>query len=569
VVLYQAQDKNRAVTVDALKKHLLENENIAPEKIAVATGDQRELDAIVINDPQCPVEHVITVQALKEGWDCPFAYVLCSVANVQSATSVEQLLGRVMRMPFARRHKHRELNRAYTHVPETQFSHAAHALRDKLVGKMGFEKDEADNAVQFPFPDWPEGAGEQTEPQPEQITVDAAPDFSGCTEKELEEAEQAMDVQQQDDGKVTVVIKGEISPAIQGAIVEAVAKPDEQEGIRVRLQRKNLEFQISCSPARRGENFSPLPQLFFTFGGHEMEASPENIESVMKWNPLEQDYILSASEFSIKETAESFQIDYFHDAGTVEKLGIRETGQWKHPEFMGIADSWDENKLVHWLEREIRTGYLTQEVLEKIAGDNVDALLKREHTLENLLRFKHLLARALQEKLKKLRDEAKAKNYQQVLFGTPASVHKLKFEFRPAPSIYEYNFAYAGPYKFKKHYYGPVGDLSGSGEEYKCAIELDKMPEIRHWIRNVGRKPGSFWLPLSHNKFYPDFIAELTDGRLMAVEYKGAHLLAGAEDKKRIGELWEKESDGKAIFAMPSQQEGGPSIGQQIREKLG
>jgi len=568
VALYQAQDRNKPVTVDVLKKYLVENEQIAEEKIAVATGEQRELDDIDINDPQCRIEHVITVQALKEGWDCPFAYVLCTVANVRSATNVEQLLGRVMRMPFAKQRNHRELNRAYTHVPETQFSHAAHALRDKLVGKMGFEKDEADNAVQFPFPDWPEGAGEQTEPQPEQITVDAAPDFSGCTEKELEEAEQAMDVQQQDDGKVTVVIKGEISPAIQGAIVEAVAKPDEQEGIRVRLQRKNLEFQISCSPARRGENFSPLPQLFFTFGGHEMEASPENIESVMKWNPLEQDYILSASEFSIKETAESFQIDYFHDAGTVEKLGIRETGQWKHPEFMGIADSWDENKLVHWLEREIRTGYLTQEVLEKIAGDNVDALLKREHTLENLLRFKHLLARALQEKLKKLRDEAKAKNYQQVLFGTPASVHKLKFEFRPDPSIYEYNFAYAGPYKFKKHYYGPVGDLNGSGEEYKCAIELDKMPEIRHWIRNVGRKPGSFWLPLSHNKFYPDFIAELTDGRLMAVEYKGAHLLAGAEDKKRIGELWEKESDGKAIFAMPSQQVGGPSIEEQIRGKL-
>ena len=569
VVLYQAQSRNNEVTVDALKKHLIENERIAEEKIAVATGEQRELDDIDINDPQCQIEHVITVQALKEGWDCPFAYVLCTVANVRSATNVEQLLGRVMRMPFAKQRNRRELNRAYAHVPETQFSHAAHTLRDKLVGKMGFEQDEADNAVQFPFSGWLEGTGEQTEPQPEQITVDTTPDFSGCTEKERKAAEQAVEVQQQDDGKATVVVKGEISPAIQEAIVEAVTKPDEQKGIRVRLRRKNLEFQISCSPARRGEKFSPLPQLFFIFDKRELEASPENIESVMKWNPLEQDYILSASEFSIKETAESFQIDYFHDAGTVEKLGIRETGQWKEPEFMGMPDPWDESKLMHWLEREIRTGYLTQEVLEKVAGENVKALLERKHTLENLLRFKHLLARALQEKLKKLRDEAKTRNYQQVLFGTPASVHKLNFEFRPDPSTYEYNFTYEGPYKFKKHYYGPVGDLKGSGEEYNCAIELDKMPEVRHWIRNVDRKPSSFWLPLSHNKFYPDFIAELTDGRLMAVEYKGAHLLAGAEEKNRIGKLWEDASDGKAIFAMPSQQEGGPSVGEQIREKLG
>ena len=51
----------------------------------------------------CPVEYVITVEALKEGWDCSFAYVFCSVSRIQSATDVEQLLGRVMRMPYAKR----------------------------------------------------------------------------------------------------------------------------------------------------------------------------------------------------------------------------------------------------------------------------------------------------------------------------------------------------------------------------------------------------------------------------------------------------------------------------------
>jgi len=148
VILYQAQKKNEAVTVEALKKYLTDDENIAPEAIAVATGEQRELDAVDLNDPSCPVAHVITVQALKEGWDCPFAYILCSVANVQSATSVEQLLGRVMRMPFARRRGREELNRAYAHVPEKRFSQAAHALRDKLVKSMGFDTDEAAQAVQ-------------------------------------------------------------------------------------------------------------------------------------------------------------------------------------------------------------------------------------------------------------------------------------------------------------------------------------------------------------------------------------------------------------------------------------
>src|SRR3546814_6393626 len=78
---------------------LIETENIPAEKIAVATGDQRGLDGIDLFDPACPIEHVITMEALKEGWDCSFAYVFCSVSRIQSAADVEQLLGRVLRMP--------------------------------------------------------------------------------------------------------------------------------------------------------------------------------------------------------------------------------------------------------------------------------------------------------------------------------------------------------------------------------------------------------------------------------------------------------------------------------------
>lgn len=108
----------------------------------IATGDQRELDDINLFDPQCPIEYVITMEALKEGWDCSFAYVFCSVANIQSATAVEQLLGRVLRMPYAKRRKAAELNKAYAHVSEISFQQAARTLVDKLVS-MGFEEEEA------------------------------------------------------------------------------------------------------------------------------------------------------------------------------------------------------------------------------------------------------------------------------------------------------------------------------------------------------------------------------------------------------------------------------------------
>ena len=147
IVLFQAQKKNREVTVEALKKHLTDVENIPESAIAIATGDQRELDGIDLFDPRCPIEYVITVEALKEGWDCSFAYVFCSVSRIHSATDVEQLLGRVLRMPYAKRRKVTELNKAYAYLSEPSSGEAARTLTDKLV-TMGFEEDEARDNIE-------------------------------------------------------------------------------------------------------------------------------------------------------------------------------------------------------------------------------------------------------------------------------------------------------------------------------------------------------------------------------------------------------------------------------------
>jgi type III restriction enzyme len=99
IVLFQAQPKDQDVTVEKLKQHLIDMEQIPEDRIAVATGDQRDLDSIDLFDPGCRIEYVITIEALKEGWDCSFAYVFCSVSRIRNATAVEQLLERVLGMP--------------------------------------------------------------------------------------------------------------------------------------------------------------------------------------------------------------------------------------------------------------------------------------------------------------------------------------------------------------------------------------------------------------------------------------------------------------------------------------
>lgn len=141
----QAKDKD-TITPPVLKKALIEDFRIAEEQIKIATGAQWELTDIDLFDNNCPVRYIITVQALREGWDCSFAYVLCSIAEQQSARAVEQLLGRILRLPNAKRKLRQELNEAYAFAATLSFKDTANALVEGLV-ENGFEEFEARTAV--------------------------------------------------------------------------------------------------------------------------------------------------------------------------------------------------------------------------------------------------------------------------------------------------------------------------------------------------------------------------------------------------------------------------------------
>ena len=75
--------------------------------------------------------------------------------------------------------------------------------------------------------------------------------------------------------------------------------------------------------------------------------------------------------------------------------------------------------------------------------------------------------------------------------------------------------------------------------------------EVKVWARNTVRQKNSFWLQTSSDKFYPDFVCKLHDGRVLVIEYKGALLVHDpAEQQKRlIGKLWADRSHGQCLFA--------------------
>ena len=99
------QRKPGYVHTDDVREYLLQHPGVAPEHIAVKTStrdDLKEVDDVGgLLSRECPIRFIITKQALQEGWDCPFAYILTILTNPSSKTGITQLVGRILRQPYA------------------------------------------------------------------------------------------------------------------------------------------------------------------------------------------------------------------------------------------------------------------------------------------------------------------------------------------------------------------------------------------------------------------------------------------------------------------------------------
>lgn len=122
IVLFQAQPKGKeeAATFEKLRQKLVEA-GIPAEEIAIRTADVNELKNVDLLSPKCKIRFIITVNALKEGWDCPFAYILASLANRTSQIDVEQILGRILRLPYTAANIEKPLNMSYVLTSSENF----------------------------------------------------------------------------------------------------------------------------------------------------------------------------------------------------------------------------------------------------------------------------------------------------------------------------------------------------------------------------------------------------------------------------------------------------------------
>ncbi|MEW6355511.1 MAG: DEAD/DEAH box helicase family protein [Planctomycetota bacterium] len=553
IVLIQAESKDREVTVGVVEKYLVEQGKIERERIAIATGSQRELDGVKLLDPSCKIEFIITVQALKEGWDCPFAYVFCSVATVRSAKDVEQLLGRVLRMPYAKRRTHDDLNKAYAFVSKGCWPRAVNELHDRLVN-MGFDEVEAAAYVKPEF-------GPTLFPIETQLpllswSVKEAPILDNLPS----EIKENVMVVRESEGTYKVSVAGTLDPEAEAMFIEAMPQC-KQEAIRQAFaaRREGLPGPLPHRP--KIEPFR-VPQLCLWIDGKLEPVEPEHWLPADSWSLLDFPAELTEEEFRIEDTGDTYVIDV-----QGKRLTIDYAGQQKSIAFSEAPANWTDLELSRQLDRSLKQDDIRQEVLLEFIRRTIRMLIERRRmSLATLYMARLPLERALRLKIDSCRKKAASNGYQSLLFGAQSPVEtSFVYAFNFDPDDYPVKIPYKGVFNFPKHFYGRLmGDMNGPEEE--CAREIEKNPHVKRWVRNLDRM---FSLQLAHGNFYPDFVAELDDERILVVEYKGEHLIEHEQQKKNIGELWENKSRGKGLFLWAVEKdEFGRDVYRQLEGKI-
>ncbi len=135
----QEKENRNRVYVERIRQFLINDAKIPSQEIAIQTSKTKDLpDLDTLLSKKCPIRYIITVNALREGWDCPFAYILVSVSNLGARIAVEQTIGRIMRLPYAKEQNNAALNSAYIFASTRNFSQTSEMVI-KGLQENGYE----------------------------------------------------------------------------------------------------------------------------------------------------------------------------------------------------------------------------------------------------------------------------------------------------------------------------------------------------------------------------------------------------------------------------------------------
>ena len=540
ILLVQAEHAGGEATVQAIYDHLVsaDGERIDKAWVRIATGTQRQIDDIDLLAPDCEVRVIITMEALKEGWDCSFAYVLCSVSGTKSATAIEQLLGRVLRMPYAETRQQAALNKAYAHVVSPYFGAMAveftHHLED-----MGFSRLEAVESI----PVQPGLLDSDDEEHPAlraetiRFTTTKKPDLANVPAGDLANI---IITPSETEGQFHVVVRGAVQDETVDAIVKVFPKK-EGEKVRNSLELHNARARMRLTPAQKGEVFE-VPQLSIKFGAQVLPLANDLLVEPGFWNPGEHAGALDKLTFDTH--TQTWEIALGEKAvrmSMVEEPSVTYLS--------GLTGDWHETDLIIWLDGKVRQTNVKQETMVSWIAKAISPLKHKGYNLGQMVRGRFVLARSLLELLDDAKSKRQGKAYQQV-FTLPEVVVDPSVVFNFSNLAYPKRWDCPAPFEWKKHFYAVPGDLpylradkKTLAEEYLCALAIERCSQVEVWVRNLSH-PTQFRLPTATGFTYPDFVARLKDGRIFIIEYKGEDRYESTKNqaKRAVGELWARKN---------------------------
>lgn len=565
IMLLQAE---RVDACEPLRNRLTKQFGIAKNEVIISVGSLDELkDVKDITSPKCPIRFIITVQKLREGWDCPFAYVLCSLRETRSATAIEQIVGRILRLPNAQKKQHPDLDCAFAFSVSDSMPEVLNELREALENN-GFTAAEADRII-IPVPQGtlPLGLQPQTVQFAQGEEIDEAIAHAQVTALA---------------GKVKI-------DAAQGAIT-----------VLVPLDKNETEKLQSCvktpeAKAKVAEIVEMVRAAEMAFGGTGQTRMPTAYERQLdflvpllcvnengklfefeKTFLLEQPWRLSTKDAGLSDHYNPLLrpagMTGVIDVGTKGEVQAEVLQETPDNDFvftlhqqvlqLGGHSDWTIESLAAWLDQHIEHRDITAGESGAFLRNVIRGLMTKYDIADvGELALDHFRLRdQIATRIQQHRDSEQKAAFQQFLLPESALVvdegHAINFK----AITYEPSWVYEGGFQFKKHYFGPKpGELAEKRsdgkltEEFQCAQFIDGLPEVEFWVRNLARKATSFRLHTSKDWFYPDFLCKLGDGRVLAVEYKGKHLWADAEDKRVIGAVWAGRSKGRCLFVMPTE----------------
>ncbi|MBF0377962.1 MAG: DEAD/DEAH box helicase family protein [Desulfamplus sp.] len=547
IVLFQAQPKTNDdnTTFEKIKESLLELK-IPEEQIKIKTANINELSGIDLSSKTCKVRYIIAVNALKEGWDCPFAYILASLANKSSAVDVEQILGRILRQPDVKKHNSFLLNLSYVFTSSSKFHET---LNNVVAGlqKAGFSDQDcrAEDVIEDKSQEIEEKA-KPRQPQQQPLFTD---------DDEIDPSKIDFNINQQSNehgGEEQPFVSYTSSPCVNTSIsaptseIEKIAQSVNQD---FQHQIENIGNQETEFPqelkVRRYEikdNFKEsaskiiLPQFYLAIP--KISLFDDDLEDVI----LNRDSLLG----DFKLSNQDINIDFNTDSSELYKVDLEQT---KKDTYIASLSKLDAHKLrepvIEYIlarpkESQIKTlaGVLVdmigniypipdkeirkyiERILENLDPEQIhDIIVSKQYTYQNKIKAKI---------------QALAEEYAEEQFNKYLDIDKVFV--KPSYKLPEHIIPAQLSHSISKSLYLREGSMNMF--EQKVIVEIAALHNILFWHRNLERGKG-FCINGFKSNHYPDFIVVTNSGRVIVIETKGDDRdNSDSAAKNRLGKTW-------------------------------